>query len=247
MKHLKNIKDFSINENMQIVKFTKQTMKLKNINWKAAKNFDVYYNYVWLRGKLNNNDENGYNVPNGVNYYLADTTKLRYLSKRDVDEILEYASEFGGNPRPAFTIKKGTSLFVIEEEFCIIIRILDGDFVGEEFKAQLVDFRTCLVGESSDEKLNYSKYRIFLNGEPFKAKYYTDMGKIKLALRVAFDITPEEAPYYIIGEKIDKYNIKNVQIMRYDNNSKIPIPVDFNVKDFYDDIMIKKDAKKYNL
>ena len=42
-----------------------------------------------------------------------------------------------------------------------------------------------------------------------------------------------------------------VKIMRYDNNSKTPIPVDFDVLKFYDETKDKKDQKndlkKYNI
>jgi hypothetical protein len=233
-------------------------MKL-NVDWRTAKDFEIYYKYRWMSDYRISNDENGCNFPNGYDSQLADTTKLNYLSKNDINSLYKYANEEGGSPKPAFIVKKDTKINIIVEEYQLIIEILDGIYAGKKFSAQLVDFRTCVVGEAKDENLVVSKYKIFLNGKPLKAKYYQNMGRIKLALLNAFgfqknDDEEEVVPYYISdcnSTTLSKNDCKNVQIMRYDNNSKNGIPVDFNVLEYYNDYLIKKDIKKdikkYNL
>ena len=231
------------------VPFTKQTMKL-DIDWRAAKDFEVYYYYKWMSGHRISNDENGCNFPNKVDCYLADTSKLNYLSKYKINEMNEFAMKYGGSPKPAFIVKKDTRLNVNEERFELVIEILDGEHAGKKFSAQLADFRTCLVGEAKNENLIVSKYRIFLNGKPLKAKYYTNMGRIKLALINAFGFSNPEVPYYIEDSSsttLNRNDCKNVQIMQYDNNSKIGVPVNFDVLKFYDEYIVKQDMKKYNL
>ena len=242
------------------VPFTKQTMKL-DIDWRAAKDFDLHYYYKWVCDHRIKNDENGCNLPNGADSWVADTSKLDYMSKQKKDWLYEYALSKGGSPKPAFTIKKDTKIKVVDEKYNLIIEILDGPYAGEKFEAKLSDFRTCLVGEAKDENLVVSKYKIFLNGEPLKSKYYTNMGRIKLALLNAFGFqnsndndNEDGVPYYISDSSsttLSKNDCKNVKIIRYDNNSKVGIPVDFNVLEFYVEYLekkeLKKDSKKYNL
>lgn len=237
----------------QKIAFKKQTMKM-SIDWVAKKDFDVHYKYRWTKHRIEDH-ENGTNFPNGINGELADTSVLQFMNKTQFGYMKDYAKIHGGSPKAAFTVKKDTKIKVEVGKYdTLYIEILDGEHAGEKFTAELVDFRTCLIGTPKDKNLVISKYRIFLNGKPLKPKYYTDMGRIKSALRVAFKFTKayddEDVPEYIGAYEentIDKSDLKNVQIMRYDNDSKIPVPVDFNVEDYYKELMMKKNAKNFNI
>lgn len=259
---LKKFDQFNESINQTKFSFTKQTMKM-NINWFAAKDFDVCYLYENVSYRTLNNDENGYNFLFGrYGTKLANINKYIFLKKDEIEKIYNYANKYGGNPKPiAFTISKGTKLKVTVEEFnYLTVKILDGIYVDKEFRTSLLDFRTYLIGYSNED-LIVSKYRIFLNGKPLKTKYYTNIGRIKLALLSAFGLLETEAedddsevPYYIDNSHdtaLNKEDCKNVQIMRYDNNSKTPVLVDFDVLKFYEDSVankeLKKDIKKYNL
>lgn len=223
----------------QGIKYTKQTMKL-NIAWKAAKDFDIHPKYDWKRNRRITNADNGCNHPNGNSSELAIPGKYQYLGGSEKEYLYDYAASNGGNPRPVFTVKKGTKIEVKHvDEWEINYTLLDGADAGKMFTADLVTFRTCLIGESVDD-LTVSKYRIFLNGEPLKAKYYTGMNRIKMALLNAFGYSSPEIPYYIAdssGTSLHRSDCKNVQIMQYDNNSKTPTKVDFDVLAFYDEKM----------
>lgn len=174
---------------------------------------------------------------------MADISKLYYLTKPDIEEMLKKAAKYGGSPKPAFTIKKDTKLNAMHED-SLVIEIQDGAYAGKRFNALLSDVRTCLMGASKDANLVVSKYRIFLNDVPFKAKYYTNIGRIKTALLLAFGFLKKEdnvaeepgVPYYImdsLDNTLSEKDCKNVKIMQYDNNSKDGITVDFDVSEFY--------------
>ena len=255
MKTIKTFEVFNVSAQSKIP-FTKQTMKL-DVNWRAAKDFEVYYYYKWMTDHNISNDENGCNFASrdGRDSQLADTSKLNFLGKPEIDDINTCAQRSGGSPKPAFIVKKGIKLNVKVKEFNdLIIEIIDGEHAGKKFTAQLAAFRTCLIGESKNENLIVSKYRIFLNGKPLKTKYYINMGRIKLALINAFGFSGPDVPYYIEDSSsttLDRNDCKNVQIMQYDNNSKIGVPVDFDILAYYDDYVekmeLKKNMKKYNL
>jgi hypothetical protein len=248
------------------ISFIKQTMKMK-IDWVAAKDFDVCYYYEYVKYPISKND-NGYNyLIGGYGAKLANPNKFDFLKKAEIEEMEDFASTYGGNPKPfAFTVSKGTKLEVEVKKYnYLTIKIVDGPNSGNEFSTSLLDFRTYLTGTPKDENLVISKYRIFYNGSLFKAKYYINMGRIKSALLSAFGFLETEADLdddddeYAAPEYISNYDdnmlsrndCKHVQIMRYDNNSKIPVLVDFDVLKFYDETKdkkdLKKDLKKYNI
>lgn len=264
MKKLQNFDEHSTPAKTKVA-FTKQTMKL-DVDWVAAKDFDVYYYYERVKYPISN-DKNGYNYLIGAyGSKLANPNKFIFYTKKEIEDIYKFATTYGGSPNPlAFTVKKGTKLEVkvnVGEYYNLTIKIIDGNNSGKEFETSLLIFRTYLVGSAKDENLVVSKYKIFLNGKPFKAKYYQNIGRIKLALLNAFgfqnnDDNEDEddgVPYYISDASsttLSRNDCKNVQIMRYDNNAKVGVLVDFDVLKFYEEYLankeLKKDTKKYNL
>lgn len=265
MKNLKGYEEYEAAKlpDQSKVSFTKQTMKL-DIDWAAAKDFDVCYYYERATYPISN-DENGYNYLIGFfGSKLANINKFKFFTKKEIEEIYSMANLYGGSPKPlAFTVKKGTKLEVNVHKYNdLTIKIMDGSHSGKEFKTSLMVFRTYLVGKTKDENLVISKYKIFLNGEPLKSKYYTNIGRVKLALLSAFGFLESEydsddgsgVPYYIADSSsilLNREDCKNVKIMRYDNNSKVGVPIDFDVLKYYDEYLenkdLKKNAKKYNL
>ena len=233
-----------------------------DINWVAAKDFDVHFLYEDAKYPISN-DKNGYNyLIGGYGAELANPNKFCFLKKDKIEKMYKFASIHGGNPKPfAFTVSKGTKLEVEVKEYnYLTIKIVDGPNSGKEFSTSLLNFRTYLTGTPKDENLVISKYKIFLYGNPLKSKYDTNMGRVKLALLSAFGFLEYNnddeysVPDYIADSSsttLNRNDCKNVQIMRYDNNSKIPVPVDFDVLKYYDDYLenkkLKKDVKKYNI
>jgi len=245
---IENFNEHTVNPK---VIFTKQTMKL-DVNWRAAKDFEVYYEYERVKYPISN-DANGYNYLIGAyGSKLANSNKFIFYTKKEIEDIYYFATKYGGSPNPlAFNVKKGTKLEVKVndgEYYNLTIKIMEGPNFGKEFQTSLVVFRTYIVGEAKDENLVVSKYKIFLNGKPLKAKYYQNMGRIKLALLNAFGFQNNDedededdgVPYYISDASsttLSRNDCKNVQIMRYDNNAKVGVPVDFNVLEYYDEYL----------
>lgn len=258
------IKDFKKFNESNLTPFTKQTMKM-DIDWVTTKDFDVHYCYEHVRYPISN-DKNGYNYLCGAyGSKLANTNKFMFLTKKEIAKIYEYATKYGGSPNPlAFDVKKRTKLEVKVndgEYYNLTVKIMEGTHSGKEFETSLIVFRTYLAGTPKDENLVVSKYRIFLNGLLFKPKYYTNLGRIKLALLSAFgfleydsddeDGVPDYIADYSSEKLLDRKDCENVQIMRYDNNSKVGVPIDFDVLKYYDEFLgkkdLKKNIKKYNL
>lgn len=224
---------------MSEVKFSKQTMKMK-INWKAAKDFDLHYEYDYHNKQISD-DENGCNYPNGTLCSLANLNKFEHIGGSKKEDLYKYAAEYGGTPKPAFTVTKGTQISVkFIDTYWMQYELLDGPYKGTKFKADLPIFRTCLIGESDDD-IVVSKYRIFVDGKLFKPKYFTNIGRVKLALLTAFGFSTKDTPYYIGSVSMLQFSdCKNIQIMRYDNDSKIGVPIPFDVEALYIEKMKSK-------
>jgi len=180
---------------------------------------------------------NYWNLPENTILKVVSKGKQKHIVLEIQDDVTAFHHSYLGNKSQILTA--GTKVEV---------------YGSAELKSFTVEEGEIILPDPN----NVSKrFKIFYKGKPYKPKYFSDMGKIKSSLLIAFgyynnqyemfqkylDRNPElqdnEIPEWLAyGNDLKRSDCKDIEIMAFINGSrKDPIKEDFDVTEYYDQSM----------
>jgi hypothetical protein len=180
-------------------------------------------------------------------WYLPEDTILKVISKNKgkrtifelQNEVTAFSTAYNNRNNPTQIFPVGTK---VEVFFPSDLK----SFAKEE--GEIVE---------ADPNTVEKRFKIFYKGKPYKPKYFSDMGKVKASLLIAFgyynnqyemfqkyvDRNPElqdnEIPeWFSYGNDFKRSDCKDIEIMAFINGQrKDPVKEDFDVTKYYDQSM----------